>query len=195
MPRVPPPTDRLRFRRYVESDVEFVRELFDDAYAERFYPEMGTTEQASRWITWNLSSYREYGFGLWVVENRETDAPVGDCGLTMQPVGHELLPEVGYHLIERERGRGFAVEAARACVRFALDVLGFTSVCSIVDPDNTASIQVAASVHDVRETFTNGAGHTRLLFTTTTRVDPRQADGRVDSSAGETPAAGTDAGS
>ena len=171
MPRVPPPTDRLRFRRYVESDVEFVRELFDDAYAERFYPEMGTTEQASRWIGWNLSSYREYGFGLWVVENRETDAPVGDCGLTMQPVGQDLLPEVGYHLIERERGRGFAVEAARACVRFALDVLGVPSVCSIVDPENTASIQVAASVHDVRETFTNGAGHARVLFTTTVGFD------------------------
>ncbi len=175
--------------------MEFVRELFDDAYAERFYPEMGTTEQAIRWIAWNLSSYREYGFGLWVVENRETDAPVGDCGLTMQPVGHELLPEVGYHLIERERGRGFAVEAARACVRFALDVLGFTSVCSIVDPDNTASIQVAASVHDVHETFTNGAGNTRLLFTTSTGVDPRRTDGRVDSSAGETSAVGTDEGS
>jgi RimJ/RimL family protein N-acetyltransferase len=151
--------------------VRFVESLFDDPYARRFYPNMGTTEQAKRWIAWNLSNYREFGFGLWVIEKRESGVPVGDCGVTMQQVGDRSLPEVGYHLIEPARGCGYAAEAASACVRFAIDVLGLVSVCSIVHPENSASIRVAMAVHAKREAFINETGDEMSLFTTSTDAD------------------------
>ena len=78
-PLVPPPTNRLRFRSYVETDEEFVIDLFNDRYAKRFYPSMASSEAARGWIDWNLRSYEFHGFGLWVVESNETGRAMGDC--------------------------------------------------------------------------------------------------------------------
>ena len=164
--RVPHPTQRLRFRHYTESDVDFVANLFGDDLARVFYPKMSTREAQSGWIQWNLSNYREYGYGLWVIVESETNTAIGDCGLTLQGVNDGKMVEVGYHLRETSRGMGYATEAGMACVSFAFDELGVESVCSIVDPDNQASSAVALRLHDSQSTFTNTRGDTMLLFTT-----------------------------
>ena len=165
-PALPGPTDRLRFRPYDESDIDFVVQLFHDRYAKRFYPSMAPVEAARGWIGWNLANYRAHGFGLWVVEDLETGRALGDCGLSVQDVGGSSMTEVGYHILDTERGRGLATEAAGTCVQFALDTLGLPVVCSIVDPANDASIRVAERIHAVQSSFVNPRGETMLLFRT-----------------------------
>jgi RimJ/RimL family protein N-acetyltransferase len=165
-PLVPPPTDRLRFRRYVETDEQFVIDLFNDRYAKRFYPSMASIEAARGWIDWNLRSYDSHGYGLWVVESIETGSALGDCGLTVQDVGGASMVEVGYHILDAERGQGYATEAAGACVAYGLDDLDLPVVCSIVDPQNEASIRVADHIHAVRSSFVNPVGETMILFRT-----------------------------
>jgi RimJ/RimL family protein N-acetyltransferase len=165
-PLIPPPTDRLRFRPYDESDEQFVIDLFNDRYARRFYPSMASIEAARGWIDWNLRSYESHGYGLWVVEDKETSRPLGDCGLTIQEVAGTSMPEVGYHILDAERGRGYATEAAGACVAYGLDDLALPVVCSIVDPKNEASLRVAENIHSVRSNFVNQMGEAMLLFRT-----------------------------
>lgn len=168
--RVPHPTDRLCFREYSSEDVNFVSELFSDDQARRFYPMMNEETRHRSWIQWNLANYHDHGFGLWVIERLEDGSPLGDCGLTLQDVaGNEML-EIGYHLIEEHRGRGYATEAAAACRDHAFDVVGAETVCSIVDPQNEPSIYVATRIHDARSSFINADGDEMLLFTTE-RVD------------------------
>ena len=165
-PQVPPPTDRLRFRLYSETDEQFVIDLFNDRYAKRFYPSMASTEAAQGWIDWNRRNYESHGYGLWVVENNTNGQAMGDCGLTVQDVGGTSMAEVGYHILDAERGQGYATEAAGACVAYGLDDLDLSVVCSIVDPQNEASIRVADQVHAVRSSFVNQRGETMLLFRT-----------------------------
>jgi len=68
---------------------------------------------------------------------------VGDCGLVIQEVdGIEEL-EVGYHFNRKYWGRGFATEAARACMDYAFERLGRRRVISMIRPDNAPSRRVA----------------------------------------------------
>jgi hypothetical protein len=51
---------------------------------------------------------------------------------------------------ERERGKGNATEAARACLDFGFTCTACESICSIVRPSNVFSCAVAAPIHTVR---------------------------------------------
>lgn len=162
---IPPPTARVRFRPYRPDDADAVAVVFDDDQARRFYPAMGQPGAAARWIQSNLAGYQTAGFGLWVIEHRDTGEFLGDCGLTLQPVDGRRLVEVGYHLTAAHRGRGYATEAGRACITYALHHLGVPLVCSIVDPANTPSIGVASRLHPHRRTA-DYKGRPMLLFWT-----------------------------
>lgn len=68
---------------------------------------------------------------------------IGQCGLTMQPWKEEEVLEVGYLLQRLYWHKGYATEAARACKKYAFDVLNADEVCSIIRDTNTASQNVA----------------------------------------------------
>lgn len=164
MTAIPGPTPRIRFRRYRSEDAGPVWKMFADPEARRFYPDMGEPGRAEGWIDWNLDNYATHGFGLWVIEHRDEGLFLGDCGLTYQPVEGKQWLEVGYHLQEQHRGKGYATEAARACIAYAFDHLAAPSVCSIVDPENTASIRVASQLHTSHRQFSNDNGRMMDLY-------------------------------
>lgn len=160
----PTTTDRLQFRELRPDDVDNLYVMFADTAARRFYPRMRDVAQVRGWIDWNLENYCRHGFGLWAVLRKDTGAFVGDCGLTYQPADDGRVLEIGYHVTAGERGNGFAVEAAVLAHGFA--VTDAAEICSIVAPDNAASIRVAARVHAGQRRFTNSQGQDRLLFYT-----------------------------
>ena len=118
------------------------------------------------WIEWNLRNYDEFGFGLRAMELKVDDQFVGDCGVTYQDVEAQREFEIGDHLIEGERGKGFATEASHACLESGFTRTSCVSICSIVRPSNTASCAVAARLHTARRKLTKG-GQSALLFYTT----------------------------
>ena len=166
-------TERLRLRCYVREDAAALFDVFADPYARRFYPQMADPAAVEDWISWNLRVYEAFGFGLWVVEPKDAPRLIGDCGLTYQDVeGRELL-EIGYHTHAAARGRGYATEAARAVLTYALETLGADFVCSKVHPANTASRAVAGRIHAHHRDYLK-AGERRLLYYT---ERPAQAAG------------------
>jgi ribosomal-protein-alanine N-acetyltransferase len=159
-------TDRLRLRPYVLADEAALFEVFNDADARAFYPQMSDRSQVRMWIEWNLRNYDEYGYGLWALELKASGAFLGDCGLTYQDVDGVRELEVGYHVHRSERGRGYATEAARACLSLGFERTPCRQICSIVSPSNQASRTVAARIHtESRECLSSG--RPALLFYTT----------------------------
>ena len=142
---IPAPTARLRFREMAEADLDLMAGLLGDPEVMRFYPRPKTREEAREWIAWNRRNYATHGYGLWIVETHEGRF-VGDCGLTWQPVGEVRHLEVGYHVVPALQGRGYATEAARACVDLATGPIGAGHVIAIIDPANRASRAVAAKL-------------------------------------------------
>jgi RimJ/RimL family protein N-acetyltransferase len=166
MTSLPPPTERLRFREYLDDDLEDVVAMFGDSQARRFYPEMDTPEACRGWIEWSKRNYRNHGFGLWAIEDLSRGEFLGDCGLTYQPVEGDRLLELGYHLLAEHRGKGFVTEAGRACLDYAFDQLSAPMVCSTVHPENAPSMAVASRLHSSQRTYVKNHGQTRMLFWT-----------------------------
>ena len=89
------------------------------------------------------------GFGMWAVEERESERFIGRVGLH-QPEGWPGL-EVGWMLAPDTWDRGYATEAGRASLEHAWDVLGADHVISVIHPENVQSIRVAERLGEKSE--------------------------------------------
>ena len=153
-------TDRLRLRWFTDSDTDadFLRALLNDPgwLANIGERNVRTRRQARAWIeTRHTAVYGRLGFGFWAVERKYDGALMGMCGLIKRDTLMEV--DVGYALMPAFRGRGYAHEAAAACVRYAQEVLGLPEVWGITGPDNAPSAGVLQRI-GLRD-----AGITRLV--------------------------------
>lgn len=152
-------TDRLTLREITTADLPLLHRIFGDAECMRYYPGIKSVDETASWFQrLAFDSYANHGFGLWAVTDRQSGTLLGDCGITLQETSAGLEPEIGYHLLRDQWGKGYAGEAAAACRDHALDSLGLSQIVSIVRPDNTRSQRVAERVHRRRETFFKAAG-------------------------------------
>lgn len=85
------------------------------------------------------------GFGAWVIVERDTNTVVGDAGF-LGPPGEDGIVEVGYSVLPDRRRRGYATEAVRALLEWALAQPGVREVVAHCDPDNVGSIRVLEAV-------------------------------------------------
>jgi ribosomal-protein-alanine N-acetyltransferase len=160
-------TERLTIRELTLDDVDTLFEILGDPVAMEHYPAPKSRLETRSWIQWALDSYQQNGLGLWAVERTADGAFLGDCGPMLQPVEGASVPEIGYHIVRREWGRGYATEAALACRDIVLGRFGFDRVVSIVAPENLPSRRVAEKVHEtMREFMWEKGGRTMLLFET-----------------------------
>jgi RimJ/RimL family protein N-acetyltransferase len=90
------------------------------------------------------------GFGYWRIRERDSGRFIGEIGLadfgrdiTPSLVGY---PEAGWVMASWAHGRGFAREAAEAVFAWADDALGAERTVCLIDPDNAASLALAAKL-------------------------------------------------
>jgi RimJ/RimL family protein N-acetyltransferase len=146
-------TARLTLRELEADDADDLAEVLSDPVAMRYYPAPFDRDRVAAWIAWAQASYREHGFGMWAVIRREDGRFLGDCGPILQPVEGRLIPEIGYHIVPSEQGRGYATEAARASLAWMFHNQPYDVVCSLVTPENVPSRAVAAKVHHSMREF------------------------------------------
>ena len=139
-------TNRLILRKYRPTDFEDLYEILSDAETMAHYPRPYDAEGTRRWIAWNEENYRVHGFGLWAIILKETGQFIGDCGITMQKIDGDLLPELGYHIHKAHWRNGYAKEAALAVLDWAFTHTQFDTIYSYTSSSNLASIATAAAV-------------------------------------------------
>ena len=159
---LPEPTERLRFRPMVMSDVDDITALlvaFDPMRGER---PPSTRDDAVRWVEWQERNHAAHDFGLWVVETND-GAFIGDCGLTVQDVEGTPHVEIGYHLLPAMRGHGYATEAALSVCDWAA-AHGVDHLVALVRPDNAPSQRVARRLGMEVERTAHVHGADALVF-------------------------------
>ncbi|MET0331261.1 MAG: GNAT family N-acetyltransferase [Dyella sp.] len=87
-----------------------------------------------------LASYAAHGFGLYRVRLKHDNVPIGICGLIQRDTLDH--PDLGYALLTRHSGRGYATEAAAAVLGHAYQQLDLARVLAVTAPDNRSSIRV-----------------------------------------------------
>ena len=129
--------------KYSVEDFPALHEIVSDPEIMQHYPKPFDEERTKSWIEWNLQNYEEYGFGLWAVVLKETGEFIGDCGITIQNIDGELLPEIGYHIAKAHQRKGYAKEAARACRDWTFRNTPFNILYSYMKSTNVPSAATA----------------------------------------------------
>lgn len=140
-------TRRLLLREIEPDDAGFVHELMNEPAWLEFIGDrqIHDHEAARRFIEEQLRpSYAEHGFGFYLVLRREDDVPVGICGLIQRDTLDDV--DLGFAVLERWRRRGYAREAAGACIDFARDTVGLRRLAAVTTPENEASIRLIESL-------------------------------------------------
>ena len=136
-------TPRLILREYTWDDFDALYEIISDPETMRYYPAPFSEQRTRDWIKWCLGSYEKEGFGLWAIDLKETGEFIGDCGISMQNIDGERLPEIGYHIHKRCWRQGLAKEAARAVRDWGFTHTGFDALYSYMNHENAASSATA----------------------------------------------------
>ena len=137
-------TTRLLLRQWRDDDLDPYSRMCANPEVMRYLPGTMTREQSEEQIAKFVRHWKEYGFGLWAAEIRETEAFIGFIGLQYSedwPEG-EHKTEVGWRLDRSCWGRGLATEGALASLRHGFVELGLERIISITLPENIASRRV-----------------------------------------------------
>ncbi|MCI1780010.1 MAG: GNAT family N-acetyltransferase [Bacteroidales bacterium] len=153
-------TNRLYLRQLTQKDLSNLSLVLSDKESMRFYPHAFTLEEVAGWIEKNIKRYENDGFGLWAVIRKEDNLFLGDCGITLQNIDGEILPEIGFHIIKSFCNKGYATEAAEACKEYAIRKLGFKAIYSYSELENKPSQRVASKIgmSKIKTYKSNGAG-------------------------------------
>ncbi len=161
-------TERLILREMVPDDYDALYAVLADSDIMQHYPYTFDEKRVRGWITRNMERYQAFGFGLWAVCLKNTGEMIGDCGLTMQNIHGELLPEVGYHIRKDQQRKGYATEAAAASIQFAFANHDFPAVYSYMKYTNEASYRTAMKngMKFIEEYADTDNGYTRVYAIT-----------------------------
>lgn len=130
-------TERLSLRQLSNDDADFIINLLNQPSFLRYIGDRGvrTVADAHRYIqNGPVASYAKLGFGLYLVELKETGASIGICGL----IKRETLQDVdlGFAFLPAYWSKGYATEAAEAVLRYGRNVLGLGRIVAITSVDN-----------------------------------------------------------
>jgi ribosomal-protein-alanine N-acetyltransferase len=136
-------TNRLRLRELTVDDGEFIWRLLNEPSFVQNIGDRGvrTIDDARAYVTNGpIPSYQNHGFGLLLVELKESRRAIGICGLLKRDVLSD--PDLGYALLPEFWSKGYAHESAAAVIKGARDILNLQRVLAVVNPENVASIRL-----------------------------------------------------
>lgn len=136
-------TERLSLRELTINDTLFIIDLLNSPDWLKFIGNRNikTDIQALDFIiNGPIKSYNENGYGLYVVELKDTKKPIGMCGI----INRTFLnwPDIGFAFLPDYIGKGFGYEAANATLEFAKNSLKLNKLCAITVANNSKSIKL-----------------------------------------------------
>lgn len=158
-------TDRLVLRAWLPDDAEALFEICSDAEVMQH---IGTgkpyrnIEEARRFLSWAAAHQKENGFCRWAVIERVSRKIVGSCGFARLAGSKEI--ELGYLFACRAWGKGYATEAAEACLLYGFERLGFTEVIALTDPGHVASQRVVEKIGFTRHGIRQYDGEDNMVY-------------------------------
>ena len=107
-----------------------------------------SAEEVKFWVAQKVEENRSNkGVSILVVNLKSTGSIIGYCGLTLYPdIDGSKEIEIGYRLIRKHWGHGYATEAASAVRDYAFGELKLTRLVALIEPINQRSISVAKKI-------------------------------------------------
>ncbi|MEI6408142.1 MAG: GNAT family N-acetyltransferase [Bacteroidota bacterium] len=140
-------TARLILRELLPEDDQGMFDLDSDPEVHRFLGNNPVTdiEQVRAVIQFVRQQYIDNGIGRWAMIERETGDFIGWTGLklvTEMRNNHINYIDVGYRLIRKFWGRGFATESTKASLVYGFHEMGLENIYATTEIGHLASRHV-----------------------------------------------------
>jgi RimJ/RimL family protein N-acetyltransferase len=160
-------TKRMILRQLTTADADFMLKLMNEPAFIRNVADRGIRKRAdaAAYIAEKiLPSYANFGFGFYRVDLKETSSAIGICGLVKRDTLKNV--DVGFSMLERYWGNGYAFEAASAMMEYGRTTLGIDRIVGVTAPGNLASIRLLEKLglEFQRKIDLPGYGPESLLF-------------------------------
>ncbi len=134
-------TARLRLRPFTRDDLDALIALRSDAEVVKYIGgAMQTPEFVEKRLSFYISCYAKYGFGMSAVALKSDGRLIGSCGL--QPLEDSGEIEIGYAFDKPYWRQGFAFESAAAWLKYGFERAGLERIVAVCEPENTGSWRV-----------------------------------------------------
>jgi RimJ/RimL family protein N-acetyltransferase len=134
-------TTRLSLRQLTADDAMHFYELNNDPEVIRYTGDLPFNDpQDAHHFLERYNQYEKYGYGRWAVILKQTGEFIGWCGLKFEPELAET--DLGFRFFKRHWNKGYATEAATACVRHGFEVLHLKRMVGRAMEENAASVRV-----------------------------------------------------
>ncbi|HHB78553.1 MAG TPA: N-acetyltransferase [Saprospiraceae bacterium] len=137
-------TKRLFLRKFTPDDAPLHFALNSDPMVLQYTGDVAfLSEKDARSFLEQYDHYQLHGFGRWNCFRKKDGAFLGWCGLKFNEV-QEI--DLGYRFFRKEWNKGYATEAAKACLDYGFNSLKIKQIIGRVHPENLASIRVLEKV-------------------------------------------------
>jgi [ribosomal protein S5]-alanine N-acetyltransferase len=136
-------TPRLRIRHLTASDAGFTCQLLNDPTFIDNIADKGVRSEvdAMHYLAEGpIKSYKQHGYGLFLVEDSVSSIPLGFCGLLYRD--HLKETDIGFAFLPQWCGKGYAFEAASAVIHFGYRTLKLKRIVGLTNAGNLPSIKV-----------------------------------------------------
>jgi len=144
-------TERLKLRGYSVDDYPAFLAMSRLPEFYRFLtPEPMPPEEVWKTLLRSAGHWALLGFGFWAIEEKATGEYIGNTGFLnlkrdLEPSLGDA-PEIGWVIAPSTHGKGYATEAATAVLAWGQQHFGPVRTVCIIDPENEASLRVAAKL-------------------------------------------------
>ena len=135
-------TERLIIKQFALCDAEFIVQLLNDESFKQYIGDKNvrSKEDAETYLlNGPLLSYEVHGFGLKLVQLKDSKIPIGMCGILKRDA--LPLPDLGFAFLPEFTGKGYAREAANCILKEAAKH-GPHHLLAITLPENIRSNQL-----------------------------------------------------
>ncbi len=161
-------TERLKLRQWCSADIAPNTAMLSDPGTARFITVDGkpVTNELVGWRNAAVMAghWALHGAGMFAVEEKASGRFVGRVGPWFPPGWPGF--EVGWGIASEFRGKGYAVEAARAAIDWVFATFELDRVIHCIDHENTASQAVARRLGAEKQGETDLFGHVADVWVT-----------------------------
>jgi ribosomal-protein-alanine N-acetyltransferase len=141
-------TERLIIKNLEDSDLSDLFELDSCSEVYKFFDNQTskTIEESKVWLDWIKNQYILKGIEVCAVFRKEDFCFIGLCGLRIKTdlfSDNQERYELVYRFMKKHWGKGYATEASKAWISYAVETLKIKHVFAEIDPENSNSIAVA----------------------------------------------------